>query len=67
MIIILTSTEVLSGIKKNSIRYFKEKEKCPVCNKLIDNKEKMVVEIDKETARLDFFLSSYRNRLFLGH
>jgi DNA repair exonuclease SbcCD ATPase subunit len=50
---ILTSTEVLSGIKKSSIQYIEEQEKCPVCNKLIDNKEEMVVEIDREITDIE--------------
>ena len=33
--------EVLSSIKKSSIRYIQEQDKCPVCNKPIDNKEKI--------------------------
>jgi DNA repair exonuclease SbcCD ATPase subunit len=35
-------------IKKNSIKYIEEQEKCPVCNKPIENKEKMMMSIDQE-------------------
>ena len=60
---ILTSTEVLSGIKKNSIRYIEEQEKCPVCNKLIDNKEEMVVEIDKEVTDTEHTYNNTKSQL----
>lgn len=43
-----TSTEVLCGIKKSSIRYIGEQDKCPVCNKPIDNKEKMILDLNQE-------------------
>lgn len=50
---ILTSIEALSGLKKNSVQYIEEMEKCPVCNKIIDNKEKMIIEIDKEIIGIE--------------
>jgi DNA repair exonuclease SbcCD ATPase subunit len=50
---ISTSTEVLSGIKKNSIRYIKEEDKCPVCNKPIDNKEKMIISLGQEMRDIE--------------
>lgn len=50
---ILTSTEVLSGIKKNSIRYIKEEDKCPVCNKPIDNKENMILGLGREMRDIE--------------
>jgi DNA repair exonuclease SbcCD ATPase subunit len=50
---ISTSTEALSGIKKNSIRYIKEEDKCPVCNKPIDNKEKMIISLGQEMRDIE--------------
>jgi DNA repair exonuclease SbcCD ATPase subunit len=50
---ISTSTEVLSGIKKNSIRYIKEEDKCPVCNKPIDNKENMILGLGREMRDIE--------------
>jgi exonuclease SbcC len=50
---ILISNEVISGIKKNSIKYIEVQMKCPVCNKSIDNKEKMVTELGNETREID--------------
>jgi DNA repair exonuclease SbcCD ATPase subunit len=50
---ISTSTEVLSGIKKNSIRYINEEDKCPVCNKPIDNKEKMIISLGQEMKDIE--------------
>jgi DNA repair exonuclease SbcCD ATPase subunit len=50
---ISTSTEVLSGIKKNSIRYIKEEDKCPVCNKPIDDKEKMILGLGQEMRDIE--------------
>ncbi len=44
----LTSKEVLSNLKKESVRYIHEKNNCPVCNKPIDDKDKMVSTIDQE-------------------
>ena len=48
-----TSTEVLSGIKKSSIRYIGEQDKCPVCNKPIDNKEKMILDLNQEMRDIE--------------
>jgi DNA repair exonuclease SbcCD ATPase subunit len=50
---ISTSTEVLSGIKKNSIRYIKEEDKCPVCNKPVDNKENMIQALGREMRDIE--------------
>jgi len=50
---ISTSTEILSGIKKNSIRYIKEEDKCPVCNKPIDDKEKMILGLGQEMRDIE--------------
>ncbi len=55
---ILISNEVVSGIKKNSIKYIEEQMKCPVCNKSIDNKEKMVTGLGNEIREID---SDYDN------
>jgi DNA repair exonuclease SbcCD ATPase subunit len=55
---ILISNEVVSGIKKNGIKYIEEQMKCPVCNKSIDNKEKMVTELGNEIIEID---SDYDN------
>ncbi len=55
---ILISNEVISGIKKNSIKYVEEQMKCPVCNKSIDDKGKMVVELGNEIREID---SDYNN------
>ncbi|MGI0001291.1 MAG: hypothetical protein ACRD6Q_08685, partial [Nitrososphaeraceae archaeon] len=55
---ILISNEVISGIKKNSIKYIEEQMKCPVCNKSIDDKGKMVVELGNEIREID---SDYNN------
>ena len=48
-----TSTEVLFGIKKSSIRYIGEQDKCPVCNKPIDNKEKMILDLNQEMRDIE--------------
>jgi DNA repair exonuclease SbcCD ATPase subunit len=48
-----TSNEVLSSIKKSSIRYIQEQAKCPVCNKPIDNKEKIVLDISQEMIDIE--------------
>jgi DNA repair exonuclease SbcCD ATPase subunit len=48
-----TSTEVLCGIKKSSIRYIVEQDKCPVCNKPIDNKEKMILDLNQEMRDIE--------------
>jgi DNA repair exonuclease SbcCD ATPase subunit len=50
---ILISNEVISGIKKNSIKYIEEQMKCPVCNKSIDDKEKMVTGLGNEIREID--------------
>lgn len=55
---ILISNEVISGIKKNSIKYIEEQMKCPVCNKLIDDKGKMVTELGNVIREID---SDYNN------
>jgi DNA repair exonuclease SbcCD ATPase subunit len=55
---ILISNEVISGIKKNSIKYIEEQMKCPVCNKSIDDKGKMAVELGNEIREID---SDYNN------
>ena len=55
---ILISNEVISGIKKNSIKYIEEQMKCPVCNKSIDDKGKMVAELGNEIREID---SDYNN------
>jgi DNA repair exonuclease SbcCD ATPase subunit len=55
---ILISNEVVSGIKKNSIKYIEEQMKCPVCNKSIENKEKMVTGLGNEIREID---SDYDN------
>lgn len=55
---ILISSEVISGIKKNSIKYIEEQMKCPVCNKSIDDKGKMVAELGNEIREID---SDYNN------
>jgi DNA repair exonuclease SbcCD ATPase subunit len=55
---ILISNEVISGIKKNSIKYIEEQMKCPVCNKSIDDKGKMVTELGNEIREID---SDYNN------
>jgi DNA repair exonuclease SbcCD ATPase subunit len=55
---ILISNEVISGIKKNSIKYIEEQMKCPVCNKLIDDKGKTVTELGNEIREID---SDYNN------
>jgi DNA repair exonuclease SbcCD ATPase subunit len=55
---ILISNEVISGIKKNSIKYIEEQMKCPVCNKSIDDKGKMTVELGNEIREID---SDYNN------
>jgi DNA repair exonuclease SbcCD ATPase subunit len=55
---ILISNEVISGIKKNSIKYIEEQMKCPVCNKSIDDKEKMVTGLGNEISEID---SDYDN------
>ncbi|HZA68321.1 MAG TPA: SMC family ATPase [Nitrososphaeraceae archaeon] len=51
---ILISNEVISGIKKSSIKYIEEQMKCPVCNKSIDDKEKMVMGLGNEIREIDF-------------
>jgi DNA repair exonuclease SbcCD ATPase subunit len=51
---ILISNEVISGIKKSSIKYIEEQMKCPVCNKSIDDKEKMVTGLGNEIREIDF-------------
>ena len=51
---ILISNEVISGIKKNSIKYIEEQMKCPVCNKTIDDKGEMVAELGNEIREIDF-------------
>jgi len=48
-----TSTEVLCGIKKNSMRYIVEQDKCPVCNNPIDNKEKMILDLNQEMIDIE--------------
>lgn len=48
-----TSTEVLCGIKKSSIRYIGEQDKCPVCNKPIDNKEEMILDLNQEMRDIE--------------
>ncbi|MGH9995470.1 MAG: hypothetical protein ACRD4J_09600, partial [Nitrososphaeraceae archaeon] len=55
---ILISNEVISGIKKNSIKYIEEQMKCPVCNKSIDDKGKMTIELGNEIREID---SDYNN------
>ena len=55
---ILISNEVISGIKKNSIKYIKEQTKCPVCNKSIDNKGRMIAGLGNEIIEID---SDYNN------
>ena len=55
---ILISNEVISGIKKNSIKYVEEQMKCPVCNKSIDDKENMVTGLGSEIREID---SDYNN------
>ena len=50
---ILISNEVISGIKKNSIKYIEAQMKCPVCNKSIDDKGKMVTELGNEIREID--------------
>ena len=50
---VLTSTEVLCSIKKSSIRYIGEQDKCPVCNKPIDNKEKMILDLNQEMRDIE--------------
>ena len=52
------SNEVVSGIKRNSIKYIEEQTKCPVCNKSIDDKGKMVAELGNEIREID---SDYNN------
>ena len=51
---ILISNEVISGIKKNSIKYIEEQMKCPVCNKSIDDKGEMVAELGNGIREIDF-------------
>ena len=51
---ILTSTEVLSSVKKTSIKYIQDENKCPVCNKPIENKQRMIQEIECEMADIDY-------------
>jgi DNA repair exonuclease SbcCD ATPase subunit len=48
-----TSTEVLCGIKKSSMRYIVEQDKCPVCNNPIDNKEKMILDLNQEMIDIE--------------
>jgi DNA repair exonuclease SbcCD ATPase subunit len=48
-----TSTEVLCGIKKSSIKYIGEQDKCPVCNNPIDNKEKMILDLNQEMRDIE--------------
>ena len=48
-----TSTEVLCGIKKSSMRYIVEQDKCPVCNNPIDNKEKMILDLNQEMRDIE--------------
>jgi DNA repair exonuclease SbcCD ATPase subunit len=55
---ILISNEVISGIKKNSIKYIKEQTKCPVCNKSIDDKGRMIAGLGNEIREID---SDYKN------
>lgn len=55
---ILISNEVISGIKKNSIKYIKEQTKCPVCNKSIDDKRRMIAGLGNEIREID---SDYNN------
>ena len=55
---ILISNEVISGIKKNSIKYIKEQTKCPVCNKSIDDKGRMISGLGNEIREID---SDYKN------
>lgn len=55
---ILVSNEVISGIKKNGIKYIEEQMRCPVCNKSIDDKGKMVSELANEISKID---SDYNN------
>jgi DNA repair exonuclease SbcCD ATPase subunit len=50
---ILISNEVISGIKKNSIKYIKEQMKCPVCNTSINDRGKMVTELGNEIREID--------------
>ena len=56
--LILISNEVISGIKKNSIKYIKEQMKCPVCNKSIDDKGRMIIGLGNEIREID---SDYNN------
>jgi DNA repair exonuclease SbcCD ATPase subunit len=55
---ILISNEVISGIKKNSIKYIKEQTKCPVCNKSIGDKGRMIAGLGNEIREID---SDYKN------
>lgn len=55
---ILVSNEVISGIKRNGIEYIEEQMRCPVCNKSIDDKGKMVSELANEISKMD---SDYNN------
>jgi DNA repair exonuclease SbcCD ATPase subunit len=50
---LLTSNEVLSDIKKNSVKYIEDKNNCPVCNKPIDNKEAMISTVNEEIKSID--------------
>lgn len=58
---ILASNKVVSGIKKNSIKYIEEQMKCPVCNKSIDDRRTMVLELGNEIREID---SDYNNVSF---
>ena len=50
---ILASNKVVSDIKKNSIKYIEEQMRCPVCNKSIDDRGKMVLELGNEIREMD--------------
>jgi DNA repair exonuclease SbcCD ATPase subunit len=49
----LTSAELLSDIKKNSVKYIQEKTTCPVCNKPVEESDKMISVIIEEIRKID--------------
>jgi DNA repair exonuclease SbcCD ATPase subunit len=55
---ILISDEVISEIKRNSIKYIEKEMRCPACNKPIDNKHTMVTDLGNEIKQID---SDYSN------
>jgi DNA repair exonuclease SbcCD ATPase subunit len=50
---ILVSDKVISDIKRNGIKYIEEQMRCPVCNKSIDDRGGVVLELGNEIREID--------------